>query len=181
MRLTALLPEHAAALESFIEDFHTHGETSIPAFFKKPHWTHAETVEHFDAWARGEPMGWAQESVSGFVPCTTRFLEDESTGDLVGLFNFRHRLHDRLELFGGHVGYSVRPTARRNGHAKVLLRAAIEFAADLGLDRLVVTCAPTNAGSARAIEGCGGTLRDTYYLDEQGTDVNRYWVPVESR
>ena len=178
MRPTPLTREHAVALRSFVEDFHSNGETSIPAFFQKPHWTHEETVEHFDAWARGEPAGWAPEAVSGFVPCTTVFLEDESTGELVGLFNFRHRLHERLERFGGHVGYSVRPKARRRGHGVTLLRAALEFGARRNLERLVVTCAPTNLGSVKVIERCGGVLRDTYFLEEQDTDVNRYWVPA---
>ncbi|QDV09388.1 putative N-acetyltransferase YsnE [Planctomycetes bacterium Poly30] len=180
MRLTPLLLEHATALRCFVDDFHRQGETRIPAFFKKPGWSHEETLEHFNAWERGDPLGWSPETVGRFVPCTTRFLEDSATGELLGVFNFRHRLNESLERFGGHVGYSVRPSARRQGHATTLLRAALERGRDLGLPGLVVTCAPTNEGSARTIERCGGVLRDQYYLETEGTDVNRYWVPVAS-
>ncbi|QDV04713.1 Acetyltransferase (GNAT) family protein [Planctomycetes bacterium Poly30] len=107
-------------------------------------------------------------------------MKDESTGELLGLFSFRHRLHERHERFEGHLGYSVRPSARRMGHATALLCGALDFANGLGLGQIVVTCAPTNQGSARTIENCGGVLRDQYYLEEQSTDVNRYWVPVSS-
>ena len=178
MQLTPLLGRHDAALHAFVSDFRAAGEESIPAFFQKPHWSHSETVTHFDAWSEGTPMGWAAGTESRFVTCTTRFLEDEGSGELLGLFNFRHTLNGNLERFGGHVGYSVRPSARRQGHGKWLLKKATEFAVELGLERILVTCAPDNTGSVRVIEACGGSLQDTSYHEEQKTDVCRYWIDL---
>ena len=178
MQLTPLLGRHEAALQEFVADFTAAGENSIPAFFKKPHWSHAETVTHFNAWARGTPMGWAPGTESGFVTCTTRFLEDEANGDLLGLFNFRHTLNANLKRFGGHVGYSVRPSARGNGYAKRLLRDAMEMARELGVGPMLVTCAPENVPSARVIEACGGSLQDTFFHEEQQTDVCRYVIEL---
>lgn len=179
MRFTSLEPAHERALVEFVADFRAAGETSIPAFFQKPEWTHAETVAHFSAWAGGDPMGQTGERLAGFVRCTTRFLEDEASGELLGLFNFRHELNSALQRFGGHVGYSVRPSARGKGYAKQLLRGAKAFGAALGLTELVVTCAASNAASARVIESCGGKLQDTYFHEERETDVCRYRIAAD--
>lgn len=178
MRLTALEARHRAALAEFVADFRAAGEESIPAFFQRPEWSHAETVTHFDAWAAGEPMGWAPGTESRFVTCTTRFLEDEASGDLLGLFNFRHTLNAQLERYGGHVGYSVRPSARGQGHAKQLLREALSFGQDLGLRSLVVTCSPKNAASARVIESCGGKLQETFFHEVHESDVSLYHIQL---
>ncbi len=178
MGITGLEPRHEAALRDFVADFRAAGEPNIPAFFQRAEWDHAQTVAHFDAWAQGEPMGWTLGTEDRFVACTTRFLEVEGTGELLGLFNFRHRLNAQLERFGGHVGYSVRPSARGHGHAKTLLREAMAFGRGLGLTRLVVTCSPDNVASARVIEACGGALQDTYFHDEQDTEICRYWIEL---
>jgi predicted acetyltransferase len=179
MRFTSLEPAHERALVEFVADFRAAGETSIPAFFQQPQWNHAETIAHFDAWAGGDPMGQSGDRLEGFVQCTTRFLEDEASGELLGLFNFRHELNSALERFGGHVGYSVRPSARGKGYAKQLLREAMAFGTALGLTELVVTCAPSNVASARVIEACGGQLQDTYFNEERTTDVCRYRIALD--
>ena len=49
----------------------------------------------------------------GLVPSTTLLARDAKTGALVGMIDIRHRLNDFLLAFGGHIGYSVRPSRRR--------------------------------------------------------------------
>jgi predicted acetyltransferase len=49
---------------------------------------------------------------AGWVPCTTlRYVED---AEYLGRLAIRHRLSDLLRDSGGHTGYDVRPTARRD-------------------------------------------------------------------
>ena len=47
----------------------------------------------------------------GYVPHTTFWLAWR--GEVVGVANLRHALTDSLRREGGHIGYGVRPTARR--------------------------------------------------------------------
>ncbi len=64
------------------------------------------------------------------VPCTTGWWVDGDT--YLGRLAIRHRLTDFLLEVGGHIGYDVRPSRRREGHATAMLRAALPWARDLG-------------------------------------------------
>ena len=169
MELTALKPEHEAMLRDFLDDFAAAGEEAIPAYFADPAWSHAEIVEAFARQSRGEglPEGW--------VPGTTLFLVDD--GRILGVANVRHRLTDHLRQFGGHVGYSVRPSERRKGYATELLVRVKTYAhANLGIGRLLVTCESENVASARVIEKCGGVLEDERHDKPAKRKVRRYWI-----
>jgi len=104
------------------------------------------------------------------VPCTTLWLIDGD--DYLGRIAIRHELNDFLLDVGGHIGYDVRPTRRREGHATEMLRKALPWALALGIDPALVTCDDDNVGSVRVIEAAGGVLEDV-----RGTK-RRYWVPT---
>lgn len=170
MEIVELQIHHEEALADFVSEFAAAGEKEIPAFLPDPDWLFAETVEGFDKQSRGEglPDGW--------VPGTTRFLVHE--GRILGLFNIRHRLTGNLERFGGHVGYSVRPSERRKGCGTVLLAAAKDLAQDMKMERMLVTCDPANAASVGVIVKCGGVFEDRTYYEPVGHDVCRYWITL---
>ena len=58
------------------------------------------------ACARGEGIP------EGFVPHSTYWLVRDGS-EVIGVSNLRHRLTKALRFEGGHIGYGVRPTARR--------------------------------------------------------------------
>ncbi|MBW8483077.1 GNAT family N-acetyltransferase [Actinomadura parmotrematis] len=106
----------------------------------------------------------------GFVPSTTLwYVEGE---EFLGRLDIRHELNDWLLERGGHIGYDVRPAARRRGHATAMLRAALPVAASLGIDRALVTCDVGNEPSRRVIQACGGVYEDT----RKGK--LRHWIPT---
>ena len=94
--------------------------------------------------------------------------------EYLGRLSIRHELTDVLREFGGHIGYVVRPSARRQGHAGAMLAASLPIAQGLGIDPALVTCDADNAGSRRVIESGGGVLED------QREDKLRFWVPTSS-
>jgi len=49
---------------------------------------------------------------------------------------------------------------------------ALGISAELGIDRVLVTCEQDNPASARTIERCGGVLED-----ERRT-LRRYWIEL---
>jgi len=106
----------------------------------------------------------------GKVPETMLWWVDGPV--LLGRLSIRHELTDALREFGGHVGYVVRPSARRQGHAGAMLAAALPIARDLGIDPALLTCDADNTGSRRVIESSGGVLAD------QREDKLRFWVPT---
>jgi predicted acetyltransferase len=90
----------------------------------------------------------------------------------IGRIALRHRLTEHLLREGGHIGYDVRPPARRRGHATAMLRAALPEAAARGIPSALITCEADNLASAKVILANGGVLENE--LDGK----LRFWVPT---
>ena len=113
------------------------------------------------------------------VPCLLYGLFDEEGRRLVGLIQLRLRLTGYLQDFGGHIGYCVRPTERRKGYAKAMLRCALDVCRTEGLSRVLITCLETNVGSAKTIEACDGVYEKTVYDDRNyKANMKRYWIEL---
>ena len=104
------------------------------------------------------------------MPSTTLWWVNEQ--EYLGRLAIRHRLTPTLLNFGGHIGYDVRPSARRRGHATAMLAEALPLAAKLGIDPVLVTCDDDNTGSKKVIEANGGVFED-----QRGVKL-RYWIPT---
>jgi predicted acetyltransferase len=112
----------------------------------------------------------AKPRFEGWVPQTTLWWVDGD--DYIGRVAIRHRLTEPLLQFGGHIGYDVRRSRRREGHATAMLAASLPFARSLGIDRALVTCDHDNVGSRKVIEANGG-------MPDAPTAIKlRYWVPT---
>jgi predicted acetyltransferase len=105
------------------------------------------------------PDGYVPQSVYWWV------AGDEYLGRLA----IRHRLTPHLLEEGGNIGFEVRPSARRRGHATAMLAAALPLAAALGIDLARLDCDEDNAASRCVIEGNGGRL-------ERGAAGSLYFV-----
>ena len=119
---------------------------------------HLEAESHLEAVAR----------FPGWVPQTTLWWVDGD--EYLGRLAIRHRLTESLLQYGGHIGYDVRPSARRHGHATAMLRASLPLAHALGIERALVTCDHDNVGSRKVIEANGGVE------DRHNALKLRYWV-----
>lgn len=107
---------------------------------------------------------------TGHVPSTILWVGGDGADEYLGSLSIRHSLTPYLLEVAGHIGYSVRPSARRRGVATEALRLALPEAAALGLERVLVTCDTDNVGSAKVIEANGGVLEDVRGVKR------RYWV-----
>lgn len=167
--MTAMSPElsaptvrvHAsflAAMEEFrAEGVHRSSHSGLGRELRTwhPRWS---TAEGFTTYVRRVAGVVADERVDGPVPMSTFWWVDGAA--YLGRITVRHRLTPSLHAYGGHIGYAVRPTARRQGHATAMLRAVLPRAHRLGIDPVLVTCDDTNTGSRRVIEACGGVFED---------------------
>lgn len=108
----------------------------------------------------------------GRVACTYFWVLEDGAGPgrMVGFLAVRHALNDFLLEQGGHIGYSVRPSARGRGHASRALGLGLDHAAALGLDRVLLTCEADNVASQRTIERAGGVYEDAR------AGKRRFWV-----
>ena len=132
-------------------------------------WQDAERFEAYASYLRDQAREDAPRR-PGYVPSTTLWWLDGD--EYLGGLAIRHRLTPRLTDLGGHIGYDVRPSARRRGHATAMLAAALPLARALGISPALVTCDESNTGSRLVIEANGGVLED-----KRGTEL-RFWVPT---
>ncbi len=98
---------------------------------------------------------------------------------ILGVCDLRHQLTDALREFGGHIGYSIRPSERNKGYGTELLKLAMGKARALGIDRVLITCAQTNIASHRVIQKNGGVLDSESYSEQGGRVTRRYWINLE--
>jgi predicted acetyltransferase len=135
-------------------------------------WALPEGFADYVDWLRSQALEDAPRP-EGYVPSTTLWwVQDDQ---YLGRIAIRHRLTPHLLQVGGHIGYDVRPSARRRGHATAMLRAALPVAHGLGIESALVTCDDTNTASRKVIEANGGVF------DDQRGDKLRFWVPTEPK
>ena len=107
----------------------------------------------------------------GYVQCTTWWWADGE--EYLGRIALRHTLTERLRAHGGHIGYDVRPTARRRGYATAMLREVLPLALAAGVKpAALLTCDSDNVASYKVIETNGGVL------EGEVDGLRRYWVPT---
>ena len=115
----------------------------------------------------------------GRVPAATYFSVRKSDNKIVGIINIRYELNDYLENYGGHIGYSIRPTERRKGYGRKQLILGLKKCLEIPMDKILITCREDNVGSVKVIERCGGIYEDTRYSNEEGYNLKRYWIDLK--
>lgn len=87
-----------------------------------------------------------------------------------------HINHPILGTWGGHCGYSVRPSERGKGYAIEMLRLNVKNAKKRGSEKMLVTCDSDNTASEKTILANSGVFESTINVD--GTEMKRYWINV---
>lgn len=103
--------------------------------------------------------------------CTYRWIVEGD--EVLGGIALRHADADSVGP-SGHIGYGIRPSARRRGLATWALGEMLTEARILGLDRVLLVCEAGNVPSARTIERNGGVLESV--VDTELGPAWRYWI-----
>lgn len=156
---------------AFYEEWKSSGEPFIPWVVELSPADFAGMVQTLREYAAGENIkeGWVSSSTFWLV------TEDQR---VVGAVNIRHRLTEGLLHSGGHIGYGVVASARRQGYASELLRQALIKAGDLGIERALVVCDAVNTASERTIRKNGG-IEDHEYIEKDGNVIRRFWLDTK--
>ncbi|MBI4234852.1 GNAT family N-acetyltransferase [Candidatus Peregrinibacteria bacterium] len=109
-----------------------------------------------------------------FVPSTTYWLIDND--EFVGHTNIRHKLNEHYRKIGGHIGYYIRPSARKKGYGTKILKLALKKARRLGLKKVLITCDESNIASQKVIEKNKGKFQDKIPSDPE--PKLRYWIEL---
>lgn len=139
------------------------------------------SLQNFDSFADWLDLLAMRENPAlvpeGQVPSSVWLAVRTCDSHVVGIIDLRHHIdHPILGLWGGHIGYTVRPSARGKGYAKEMLRLNLDNARALGLERVMITCSPSNPASERTIIANGGVLEKEVLVDDE--IIRRYWIDL---
>jgi len=135
---------------------------------------------------RENPADWIADNTQyarrettpkNLVPAT-QFVYLREDGRIVGMIQVRHEFNGYLARYGGHIGYSIHPDERRKGYAAAMLRDALPYCREIGLDRVLITCNASNEGSRRTIQKNDGVYESTVHEPGEDVDIQRYWIEL---
>ena len=163
MHLILPSPQWQTAFQDMARDYASAGELR-----------YALALRDFPAFLREVERDHSHDQPPGRVPALQFWLADGDT--LLGRSTLRLQLTAALGLEGGHIGYDVRPSARRRGVGTELLRLTLFEARTRGIARALVTCDSDNLGSRAIIERNRGVLEGESRSKDSGKLVARYWI-----
>lgn len=113
---------------------------------------------------------------AGYAPMTAFWLVKNDV--ILGESRLRHYLTPTLEIEGGHIGYSIRPSQRLKGYGTLILALTLEQAKEVALRRIRITCDTDNLASVRVIEKNGGLLSGYAISSRTGKRISQYWLDL---
>ena len=134
-------------------------------------------LEDYEGWLEHLEYCRSIEPNEELVPSESYLLVREEDNKVVGMINLRIVLNESLKKFGGHIGYSIRPSERRKGYNKINLYLMLKRCYELGLEEVLLDCSVDNLGSSKTMEALGGIRIDEYYNENYGK-IYRYSINV---
>jgi predicted acetyltransferase len=148
LRLCRVTRENSSDLGEYVREFADAGESYVVLPGNGPESLLA-SVERFET---GKDLPEDRVRMTWFW-----LLEGKR---IVASSRLRHELIPVLLLDGGNIGYEVRPSERRRGVGRELLRLTLSEARRIGLRRALLTTETTNLGSIGVILANGGVFED---------------------
>ncbi len=87
----------------------------------------------------------------------------------IGSLSLRIGDTEHIEMYAGHIGYSVEPAHRGNRYAARSCELVFPLAAEHGVNPVWITCNPDNYPSRKTCEIVGGKLIETVPIPRDNT------------
>lgn len=120
---------------------------------------------------------WESEETcpKGKVPSSIYIAVRKVDNRIVGVIDLRHHINNPiLGVWGGHMGYYVRPIERQKGYAKEMLRINLQNCKDHNIEKVMISCDLDNLASEKTIIANGGVFEKNVCVD--GDIIKRYWI-----
>ena len=137
-------------------------------------------LDNYEEWLKKLENDYTMIPNEERVPARTYFLVRESDNRIVGMINIRTALNERLSKFGGHIGYSIRPTERGKGYNKLNLYLGLKVCDKYGIEKVFMDADLDNPASWKTMEALGGIRVKEYYNEEEKCMVVDYNIDVKN-
>ena len=123
-------------------------------------------LDNYEGWLEKLEEDYNRQPSEEKVPARTYFFVRESDNKIIGMINIRLALNESLKKYGGHIGYSIRPTERGNGYNKINLYFGLKVCKEYGIEEVFMDADKDNPASWKTIESLGGKNIREYFEDE---------------
>ena len=120
-------------------------------------------TDNYEGWLEKLEQDYTREPNEEKVPARTFFLVRETDRRIIGMINIRLCLNERLSRYGGHMGYSIRPTERGKGYNKINLYLGLKTCHAHGIEKVFMDADLENPASWKTMEALGGVRTREYY------------------
>ena len=93
-------------------------------------------LDNYEGWLEKLEEDYTREPSEEKVPARTYFFVRERDKRIIGMINIRLALNEKLKKYGGHIGYSIRPTERGNGYNKYNLYLGLKVCNEYGINEV---------------------------------------------
>ena len=123
-------------------------------------------LDNYEGWLDKLEEDYTRQPREEKVPPRTYIFVRESDNKIIGMINIRLALNESLKKYGGHIGYSIRPTERGNGYNKINLYLGLKVCKEYGIEEVFMDADKDNPASWKTIESLGGKNIREYFEDE---------------
>ena len=123
-------------------------------------------LDDYEGWLEKLNEDYSRVPNEEKVPARHYFLIRESDKRIVGMINIRLALNERLKHYGGHMGYSIRPTERGKGYNKINLYLGLRVCDQYGIEEVFLDADLANPASWKTMEALGGKRIREHYDDQ---------------
>ncbi|MCL1877394.1 MAG: GNAT family N-acetyltransferase [Defluviitaleaceae bacterium] len=158
---------HEASVSEYLREHIDFGENSLHGD------SYLDEAESYDEWLMN-----INKALHGEIPSVIFFAVRKIDGKMLGTINVRHPYKGYVQIHG-HIGYGVRPSERGKGYATSMLKLALDYCKDIGLEKVLLTCDKSNVASAKTITKCLGVF-ESESLQPDGRTLQRYWINISN-
>ena len=137
-------------------------------------------LDNYEGWLDKLQQDYTRIASEEKVPGRTFFLVRSSDNRIVGMINIRLALNENLKKFGGHIGYSIRPTERGKGYNKINMYLGLKVCQENGIDNVLMDADKDNPASWKTMEALGGVnVREFFDHQNAHCVVKDYEINVD--
>ena len=161
-------------LKAYAKDYYEHGRMSAEVY---ENWLNRDYNEYFKS-REDAIKGKLSGEMAGVSWYTYYLIENDN---IVGYGSLRLNPENNSELniYGGHIGYGIIPSKRKQGYGTMFLHLLTKKAQEFGLKEIMVTCVEQNLGSAGIIENNFGVFKDMVFYSKENHNMKRYIIDVD--
>lgn len=98
--------------------------------------------------------------------------------EIIGILNARWEKVPTLMLFGGLIGYSLRPKYRGKGYANEMLKLGLDKFKEKSINEILISCKDFNIASKKVIEKNNGIFERNYYNKDDNYNYLIYTIKL---